>query len=88
MAGSAPTGEYRPGRYVYMDELTPTANDWGTWGGWYPSDETKAGKTPHRCPVCEGRGTVPPDFYNQAGSTITDATVQTCKSCANGVVWR
>jgi hypothetical protein len=43
--------------------------------------------TPHRCPVCAGRGTVPAGFYSPYGSG-TNATPETCRSCnGGGVVW-
>ena len=41
---------------------------------------------PHICPVCNGRGTVPPGFYNPSpdgvhGITQTDCHTETCRSC-------
>jgi len=37
--------------------------------------------TPHRCPVCDGRGTVPFNFYS--GSTLASNTSPVeCRSCA------
>lgn len=47
------------------------------------------GKTPHKCPVCDGRGFVPGGFYGtttgnwSTGSTATEA----CRSCVNGIIW-
>lgn len=43
-------------------------------------------KTACKGPVCEGRGTVPPNFYS--GSTVTNARSEPCRSCdGKGVVW-
>ena len=39
--------------------------------------------TPHACPVCQGRGSVPPGFYG-----LFEADRVCCKSCqGTGVVW-
>ncbi len=51
------------------------------------------GKTPHKCPVCEGRGTVPAEFYEERFSLPMHRTSEypyrvKCKSCAGtGLVW-
>lgn len=37
-------------------------------------------KSPCRCPVCEGRGTVPNGFYFGGGYS-TSTTPETCRSC-------
>lgn len=38
----------------------------------------------HKCPVCNGRGTVPPGFYDDG--TTTDVR-QTCRACGGkGVI--
>ena len=47
----------------------------------------------HRCPVCEGRGYVPPGFYigvdPRDGLTVTIPQVEQCRACNGyGVVWR
>lgn len=45
---------------------------------------------PHKCPVCEGRGTVPHGFYNSVhySCTVTAANRETCKTCWGlGIVW-
>jgi len=45
--------------------------------------------TPHRCPVCNGVGTVPPGFYegNHSGTSISTQRA-TCKACGgSGLVW-
>lgn len=40
---------------------------------------------PHRCPVCEGRQTVPGGFYAGQASTSD----QPCRTCGGkGVLWR
>lgn len=45
------------------------------------------GRTPHVCPVCEGRGNVPPGFYDRPTMT-TSPILETCKSCSGiGIVW-
>jgi len=43
---------------------------------------------PHRCPVCEGRGTVMGGFY--AGTFYATGTArEECKACeGDGIVWR
>ena len=41
---------------------------------------------PFKCPVCEGRGTVPAGFYFGVSSTQT--APETCKACGGGgVLW-
>jgi hypothetical protein len=41
--------------------------------------------TPHKCPICEGRGTVPVDFYAEQE---VYASRQICKACGgSGLVW-
>ncbi len=48
---------------------------------------------PHKCPVCDGRGTVPNGFYTQPMShqyhpTSTVSMTETCKSCnGTGILW-
>jgi len=42
--------------------------------------------TPHCCPICQGRGEVPPGFY--IGSVFTRAISETCRTCqGTGVLW-
>mgnify|MGYP003396077368 CR=1 FL=1 len=44
-------------------------------------------KTPHRCPVCAGCGTVQADFNDRLGVSNSTAREQ-CRSCAGlGIVW-
>ena len=41
---------------------------------------------PHRCPVCEGRGTVDSGFYY--GGVADHTAPDTCRSCnGSGVLW-
>lgn len=41
-------------------------------------------KTPHKCPVCEGRCTVPPGFYKDADVEFHAS----CRACLGvGVLW-
>jgi len=45
--------------------------------------------TPHCCPVCNGRGTVPAGFYSQGDyySSVTYGMNQ-CRTCSgSGVLW-
>ena len=37
-------------------------------------------RPPALCPVCQGRGTVPPDFYEAMGVATSTARTQ-CRSC-------
>ena len=42
---------------------------------------------PYKCPVCEGRGVVPPNFYSGLGY-VGDTTNITCQACqGKGIVW-
>lgn len=45
--------------------------------------------TPHRCPVCNGAGTVRPGFYDHGNPlTMTNAVSEQCRSCfGSGIVW-
>jgi len=44
--------------------------------------------TPHRCPVCEGRGVVAIGFYVGYGAFSTAADPEKCRSCwGSGIVW-
>jgi len=46
-----------------------------------------AGRTPYRCPVCGGRGTMPHDFYTRLGASNATGPVQ-CRSCGgSGIVY-
>ncbi len=49
-----------------------------------------AGQTPHRCPVCNGRGIVPNGWYSttEQSWTTTSTTPDQCRSCSGtGVLW-
>ena len=41
------------------------------------------------CPVCGGRGLVPPNFYSPGlVDSVTNAAWETCRSChGSGLVW-
>jgi DnaJ-class molecular chaperone len=42
---------------------------------------------PYTCPVCAGRGTVPPGFYGWI-SVASMLTTEKCRSCdGKGLVW-
>lgn len=41
---------------------------------------------PHKCPVCEGKGTVPEDFYDSPLMGTSDTECRTCHKA--GIVWR
>ena len=49
---------------------------------------------PYRCPVCWGKGLVPPGFYSQRGDEeisypmTSSAASEACHSCSGrGIVW-
>lgn len=45
------------------------------------------GQVPHRCPVCEGRGTVAAGFYQPGAEKVSSSRDQ-CRSCSGkGVLW-
>jgi len=46
-------------------------------------------KTPYRCPICNGKGLVPCNFYSFSTFNVTSAaTPETCRSCGgNGILW-
>ncbi len=50
--------------------------------------KARLAETPHRCPVCEGRGTVRGDFYafQPLGYLIQPITCRTCQG--EGIIWR
>ena len=44
-------------------------------------------RTPHKCPVCEGRGNVPCNFYTRADTASSAANI-VCNSCAGvGIIY-
>lgn len=54
-----------------------------------PKTTTKEQK-PYRCPVCNGRGTVPNGFYRSTGDVIVSYTTEpeVCRTCSGkGIVW-
>lgn len=43
---------------------------------------------PYVCPVCEGRGAVPPGFYGTMTTAAGLAALGLCRSCGgSGVLW-
>lgn len=48
---------------------------------------TPIGRTPHRCPVCDGRRTVPAGFYGRE-QVLSGTTPEACRSCdGTGILW-
>lgn len=48
--------------------------------------ETEKSK-PYRCPVCDGKGHVPSNFYNVYGNVSTGIT-EVCRTCkGQGIIW-
>lgn len=45
--------------------------------------------TPHRCPICGGKGIVPNGFYHSTEQnwSSTSCIPETCRSCIDGVIW-
>lgn len=42
---------------------------------------------PFKCPVCEGRGTVPPNFYNSSFG-IVNTEREECRTCeGETIIW-
>lgn len=54
----------------------------------------RAVMTPHKCPVCEGRGTVSQHFYSgyynpTSGTSSLMPPRESCRACGGvGVLWR
>lgn len=47
-------------------------------------------RAPHRCPICEGRGTVPAGFYTGTAPTVMlgGTAAETCRGCGGaGIIW-
>jgi len=42
-------------------------------------------KTPHTCPVCLGRGEMPPGFYSNSADVRFPETCKKCKG--NRIIW-
>lgn len=51
----------------------------------------KKGKQPYRCPICDGRGQVPPGFYDILPGVSTGEVhlgIDQCRTCKGaGVIW-
>ena len=46
------------------------------------------GPSPYLCPVCQGKGTVPANFYNH-NEFDTCASPEICRTCGGeGIIWR
>ena len=44
--------------------------------------------TPYLCPVCQGRGFVPPGFYGSYGAIANRTDSDPCRACnSTGVLW-
>lgn len=46
--------------------------------------------TPHRCPICGGRGMVSGGFYTTLSGhwTASNVSAETCRTCrGSGIVW-
>lgn len=57
-----------------------------------PNDPTwkVSPSSPHKCPVCSGRGTVPAGFYMAHNNEFTSSGTapEKCRSClGTGVIW-
>jgi hypothetical protein len=61
--------------------------DWVPLSRWSPFG---GDRIPHKCPVCEGKGSVPVGFYapNEA-LTLSSEQPEVCRSCSgHGIVWK
>jgi DnaJ-class molecular chaperone len=62
-----------------------------SYAGEVEAARARLAETPHRCPVCGGRGFVGAGFYSSAaGSAVTgDTANEECRTCQGaGMVWR
>lgn len=54
-------------------------------------ETTSRGKTPHRCPICEGHGNVPGGWYTTLPGVncfSSTAVSEPCRSCnSTGILW-
>ncbi len=52
-------------------------------------ENKRNGATPHKCPICGGRGFVPEWFYNlTTRSSGTNASGEACRACGGrGIIW-
>lgn len=67
-------------KFPSSDEYTVPYTIYG-WAWDLPSNPISTSETkPHKCPVCEGRGIVPPFFYKiGAGSSCSEEICRSCK---------
>ncbi len=50
-------------------------------------DNNKEKDKPYKCPVCDGRGTVPADFYNSTFGIINTEREE-CRTCeGDTIIW-
>lgn len=81
------SSHYWIGRCWCGYDHSSNSDPWTTWR--IPAEMIPAPRaTPHKCPVCEGRGNVAADFYGVPGVSI-GANPQQCRSCfGTGILWR
>ncbi len=56
----------------------------------FDCNENPKGKTPFKCPVCNGNGLVPNGFYSNTSGmwSGSSAVTEECRSCnGKGIVW-
>ena len=75
----------------YMSVTASNCPDCMVTGGYVPcpqhTPKVSFGPQPFRCPVCEGCGTVPADFYARVG-VGSSINREQCRSCSgSGVIW-
>lgn len=45
-------------------------------------------KSPHKCPICEGRQILPHGFYSHGINSTTAINYETCRTCGGtGILW-
>jgi hypothetical protein len=43
---------------------------------------------PFKCPICAGKGKLPPGFYSWNNTTSSSCCEETCKPCkGTGIIW-
>ena len=64
--------------------------DWPSPWEYHPTFHyTTPPKAPHKCPVCEGKGSLPAGFYMQVPCGSLSSTLpEQCRSCSGqGIIW-